>query len=197
MILTLKSVILTSFVKKSTNGVVVLPSFSPLPHFRTKSWSQLHSLMIFMIFNKNRVESDWKTHEDIDTSHIKIINFSIGITKIQKFFRLAAVPLSGVALTTSILRQPDVWGHQNFSKFRKFYFLFLHDLVTHLKKKYVILKEFFHTSNPKIYFFHTSGGNYSYLQTWNSYLEPDTSTGLVQKYTRFWTPPFLLLSWGA
>ena len=153
MILTLKSVILTSFVKKSTNGVVVLPSFSPLPHFRTKSWSQLHSLMIFMIFNKNRVESDWKTHEDIDTSHIKIINFSIGITKIQNFFRLAAVPLSGVALTTSILRQPDVWGHQNFSKFRKFYFLFLHDLVTHLKKKYVILKEFFHTSNPKIYFF--------------------------------------------
>ena len=55
--------------------------------------------MIFMIFNNNRVESDWKNHEDIDTSHIKIINFSIGITNIQKNFRLAAGPLPGVALS--------------------------------------------------------------------------------------------------
>ena len=55
--------------------------------------------MILMIFNKNRVESDWKNHEDIDTFHIKIINFSIGITKIQKKFRLAAGPLPGVALS--------------------------------------------------------------------------------------------------
>ena len=50
---------------------------------------QFHSLIILMIFNKNRVESDWKNHEDIDTFHIKIINFSIGKTKIQNIFRLA------------------------------------------------------------------------------------------------------------
>ena len=55
--------------------------------------------MIFMIFNENRVESDWEKHEDIDTFHIKIINFSIGITKIPKNFRLAAGPLPGVALS--------------------------------------------------------------------------------------------------
>ena len=55
--------------------------------------------MIFMIFNKNRVESDWKNREDIDTFHIKIINFSIGITKIQKNFRLAAGPLPGDSLS--------------------------------------------------------------------------------------------------
>ena len=46
-----------------------------------------------MIFNENRVESDLKQHVpdvDIDTFHIKIIKFSIGITKRTKKFLLAA-----------------------------------------------------------------------------------------------------------
>ena len=79
--------------------------------------------MIFMIFNKNRVDTDWKNHEDIDTSHIKIINFSIGITKIQKFFRLAAGPLPGLDLSGEH-PPPSYWVGaeigKHFSKFRKF-----------------------------------------------------------------------------
>ena len=44
----------------------------------------------------NQIE---KKHGDIDTFHIKIINFSIGITKIPKNFRLAAGPLPGDSLS--------------------------------------------------------------------------------------------------
>ena len=36
---------------------------------------------------------------DITIFHIKIINFHIEVTKIQKIFRLAAGPLPGVALS--------------------------------------------------------------------------------------------------
>ena len=38
--------------------------------------------MISMIFNENRVESDWGKHENIDTLHMKVIN----LTKIPKKF---------------------------------------------------------------------------------------------------------------
>ena len=88
--------------------------------------------MIFMIINKNRVETDWKNHEDIDTSHIKIINFSIGITKIQKKIRLAAGPLPGVALSGEqppAARCAGAKMRENLSKFWVFLFLFLDDLV--------------------------------------------------------------------
>ena len=88
--------------------------------------------MIFMIFNKNRVESDWKNCEDIDTFHIKIINFSIGITKIHKNFRLAAGPLPGVAFSGEqppVARCAGAKTSKNFRNFKNFSFRFYTILV--------------------------------------------------------------------
>ena len=82
---------------------------------------------ILMIFNENRVESDLKQHGDIDTFHIKIIKFSIGITKIPKKFRLAAGPLPGVALSGEqppAARCAGAKMCKNLSKFWKILFPF-------------------------------------------------------------------------
>jgi len=68
-----------------------------------------------------------KNHEDIDTFHIKIINFSIGITKIQKNFRLAAGPLPGVALSGEqppAARCAGAKMRKNFDNFEYFSFRF-------------------------------------------------------------------------
>ena len=98
------------------------------PPDTTKFWIVVY----FCHFNKNRVESDWKNCEDIDTFHIKIINFSIGITKIQKKFRLAAGPLPGVALSGEqppAARCAGAKMRENLSKFWVFLFPFLDDLA--------------------------------------------------------------------
>ena len=51
---------------------------------------------------------------------IKIINFSIGITKIQKKFRLAAGPLPGVALSGEQPPAAHCVGAKVCTIFRKF-----------------------------------------------------------------------------
>ena len=80
----------------------------------------------------------------------------------------------------------------NFIKISKILVFVIHDSVTlFLNPTLKIMwffRKFFIPQILKIIFFHTSGGNYSYLQTWNSYLEPDTSTGLIEirAYTVYW-----------
>ena len=52
--------------------------FHPHHIFERKNWI---TIVIFMIFNENEVESNWKKHNNVNIFHIKSINFPKVVSK--------------------------------------------------------------------------------------------------------------------